>query len=320
MAERDWSGRMQRFWRLLTGYVDVGVAFVLAVVILGLDVTGIASTSVVQSATMATLAVVSIVLLRDRARGDTRGELVQESVNALADGLRRQPDVQVVSGSDCNRVLAEARRDTRVWWFRGATGAYVRAVTLPECVRTARPLRRKLEFRLEILDPMDPDLCGRFVGLHQRLATAQDAPEQAWSVEETRRELFATILAGCWHQQRYEMLDIDIRLSSAYSLLRYEMSTSCLVFTQRGPEFPALVINSGTPTYQCWESELHVSFQQAKRLPLDTVKHLRLGEQPTPDEMRRVFLGLGIELPADYTQNDLKEIRRLALEAGDPYA
>lgn len=307
---------MQRVWKMLTAYVDVAVAFVLAVIILGLDIAGIASTKVVQSATMATLAVVSIVLLRDRARSDTRGEEVQKSVEAL----QKQMDVRVISGTECNRVLTDARRDTDRWIFRGGTGAYIRAVTLPECVSAARPRRRRLDFRLEILDPMQPDLCREYVRLHQRLAISQDSPEQSWTVEETRRELFATILAACWHQQRYELLDIDVRLSSAYSLLRYELSTSCLVFTQRGPEFPALVINSGTPTYLSWESELHVSFQQAKRLPLQAVKGMQLSAAPSAEEIREVFGTLGIELPAGYTDEDLDRIRVMALESPDPYA
>ncbi|MGC4957047.1 hypothetical protein ACLQ2P_27910 [Actinomadura citrea] len=307
---------MQRIWKMLTAYVDVAVAFALAVVILGLDIAGIASTKVVQSATMATLAVVSIVLLRDRARSDTRGIEVQKSVEAL----QKQLDVRVISGTECNRVLTEARRTTDRWVFRGGTGAFIRAVTLPECVATARPLRRRLDFRLEILDPMDPDLCREYVRLHQRLATDSDSPEQTWTVEETRRELFATILAAAWHQQRYELLDIDVRLSSAYSLLRYELSTSCLIFTQRGPEFPALVINSGTPTYLSWETELHVSFQQARRLPLHSLRNTQLSRVPSAEEIRSVFRTLGIELPADYTDESLDDLCTLALASPDPYA
>ncbi|WP_433473558.1 hypothetical protein ACQPZP_32750 [Spirillospora sp. CA-142024] len=307
---------MLRVWKMLTAYVDVAVAFALAVVILTLDIGGIASTKLVQSATMATLAVVAIVLLRDRARGDTRGMEILKSVDAL----QKQMDVRVVSGTECNRVLTDARRDTDRWMFRGGTGAYIRAVTLPECVSAARPRRRRLEFRLEILDPMKPDLCREYVRLHQRLAVSDNSPEQGWTVDETRRELFATILAACWHQQRYEFLDIDVRLSSAYSLLRYELSTSCLVFTQRGPEFPAMVINSGTPAYLSWESELHVSFQQAKSLPLQSVKSMQLSLVPSAEEVREVFRMLGIELPAAYTDRDLDKLSELALDSSDPYA
>jgi hypothetical protein len=307
--------------------VDVMVAVVLAIVILGLDVTGVASAKIVQSATMATLAVVAIVLLRERLRGDTQGQSVLESVgethrrlDVLTAEFQRRPEVRVVSGSEANRVLEEARRETGRWVFRGATGAYIRAVTLPECVRTARPNRRRLDFRLEILDPMDPELCEEFVGLHRRMAVGTDSPERSWSVRETRRELFATILAACWHQQRYELLDIDVRLSSGYSLLRYELSSSCVIFTQRGPEFPAIVIAGGTPSYLCWESELHVSFQQARRLRLADVKALPLGEEPTPDEIRAVFQGLGLEMPAEYTDAELDKLQEMALKSSDPYA
>jgi hypothetical protein len=318
---------MQRLLTWTVRYVDVMVALGLAIVILALDFAGLASPQVTQSVTLATLAVVSIVLLRDRSQTDSRGDAVHASVqethrrlDILTAELQRQPEVRVVSGPEANRVLVAARVDTGRWQFKGATGAYIRAVTLPECVRSARLKRRALDFRLEILDPMNPELCDEFVGLHQRLATGPDSPEWSWTMDETRRELFATILAGCWHQQRYDRLDLDIRLSSNYTLLRCELSTSCIIFTQRGPEFPAIVIAGATPSYRSWESELHVSFQQARRLPLHDVKALPLSEIPSADEIRRVFARLRVELPAEYSDDDLDEIRRLALESADPYA
>jgi hypothetical protein len=318
---------MKRVLLQLAVNVDVIVAVVLAVVILLLDFTGVASGNVVRNATMATLAVVAIVLLRDRLRGDDQSVMVrvamertQERLDALTSEFQRDRETRVLQGHELSRLLEEARRDTDRWVFRGATGTYVRVVTLPDCIRLARPKRRRLRFQMEILDPADPELCAEFVGLHRRMAASAASSERGWTVEGTQRELLATILAACWHQQRYELLDIEVRLSKVYSLLRYELSSAYAIFTQRGPEFPAIVVASGTAGYECWESELHVSFQQARPLPLAEVKSLPLGDVPTPDEIRRVFAELGVELPPNTTDGDLEEIRALALEAPDPYA
>jgi len=307
-------------------YADVLVTLILAIVISALDVSGVASTGQVANATVVTLAAVAFVLLRDRARSDGRGTAILESTadtNARLDDLsarlERRSALRIVSGSECNRVLAEARKNTARWVFKGSTGAYVRAVTLPECVSNARPFRRELTFRLEILDPADTELCARFVGLHQRLATSVDSPERSWTMDGTRRELYATILAACWYLQRYEFLNIDLRLSSTVSLLRYEMSTTCMIITQRGPEFPATIVESGSPVYESWDSELKVSLQEARRVPMDAARSLPLSEEPTPGEIQALFQRLGMALPAEYDDDDLVELRTMALHAADPY-
>ncbi|KAB2346342.1 hypothetical protein [Actinomadura rudentiformis] len=314
--------RIKRAFEWLFRYIDVLVALTLAVVILGLDVIGVASSKVVANATVATLAVVAIVLLRDRQRGDERGAAVLTSVeraNERLARLERAAVVREVTGDECSEALAQARKGAARWFFKGSTGTYVRAVTLPECVERSRRARRSLTFRLEILDPADEGLCNRFVALHQRLATSPDSAERFWTMDGTRRELYATVLAACWHQQRYELLDIDVRLSSTFSLLRYELTESCLIITQRGPEFPATIIDCGTPTYDCWESELHVSLQQARRLPLHRVRDMPLSEEPTTEEIRALFRALDLDLPAEYDEDDVIELGRMSLATPNPY-
>ncbi|MEO3782204.1 hypothetical protein ABGB12_02665 [Actinocorallia sp. B10E7] len=320
------AGRMKRIVDWSLGYADVLVALTLAIVVSVLGILGDTSPEVMQNATMATLAVVTFVLLRDRLRGDGSAASVQRSVQEMAlrleqlsDGLQRRSDVRVVPGAECNRILAETRRNAIRWVFKGSTGAYVRAVTLPECVDRARRFRRPVTFRLEILDPMDESLCARFVGLHQRLATRPDSPERSWTVDGTRRELFATVLAACWYQQKYDLLDIDIRLSSSFSIFRYELSTDRLIITQRGPEFPAVIVDGGTPTFDCWESELQISLQQARRIPIQAVRDQRLGDPPDVEEIRSIFRALGMELPPGYGDEDVIDLRELALNSSDPY-
>lgn len=317
---------MKRLLARSAANADVLIALALAVLVSGLDVAGIASASAVQNATVATLAVVAFVLLRDRMRSDARDKVVLDAVHQsggkvgeLAEALQRRSAVRVVVGQEFDRLLTEARQDTDRWIFKGSTGAYVRAVTLPECIQRARRNRSALMVRLEILDPTDGELCTRFVRLHQRLSVHPDSPEQAWTMDGTRRELFATILASCWHQQRYELLDINIGLSSMISTLRYEMSKNFFIVTQRGPAFPATLIESGSLSYECWNTELYTSIQQAKAVPMERAKSIELSNEPTAEEIRALFRGLDLELPREYDDAALAEIQKLALDRSDPY-
>lgn len=317
---------MKRLLAWSVGNADVLIALTLAVLVSALDVLGIASTAAVQNATVTTLAVVAFVLLRDRMRSDVKDKAVHDAVLAtgaglheLTESLQRRSAVRVVVGAEFNRLLAEARRDTDRWVFKGSTGAYVRAITLPECIQQARRNRRALMVRLEILDPTNERLCARFVQLHQRLAVRPDSPERKWTMDGTRREVFATILSSCWHQQRYELLDINIGLSSVISTFRYELSSGSLIITQRGPDFPATVIENGSLSYDCWNTELYASLQQSRVVPMDRAKSIELSDEPSIDQIRDLFRGLNIELPPEYDDAVLGEIRRMALQVTDPY-
>ncbi|MFI9237305.1 hypothetical protein [Streptomyces sp. NPDC053079] len=291
-----------------------------------------------------TLAVLAFSVLRDRwqeERGNAvRTEAMTEALRTLRDlparldrlsgidrvlvdtrtTLEETLGVAIVTGSGISRALEEARTHTDRWYFKGATGTYVRAVTLPECIREARPTRRKLDVRLEILDPTDMNLCEDYAQLYRTLADEADGRQSAWTGDGTRRELFATILAACWHQQRYRLMDLSIGLSSVMTTFRWDLSSTSLVITQRGPRFPAMVVRRGRSYYDSWNTELHESLKQARRLPLERAAGVPLSQSPTADEVRDLFRALDVRLPDEYEDHDLLDIAQKAVRESDPYA
>ncbi|GGS82309.1 hypothetical protein ACFFV7_45010 [Nonomuraea spiralis] len=317
---------MKRILAWIGVNVDILVALAVAVVVSVLDVAGIATAEAVSNATVATLAVLAFVMLRSRMRAESAENTVERAVQAadrkidlLPSLLQEQSAVRLVKGEEFNRVLAEARGDTDRWIFKGSTGAYVRAVTLPECLDKARQGRRALLIRLEILDPDDLGLCERFVRLHQSLALSPDSPESTWTGDGTRKELYATVLSACWHQQRYELLDVEIGFSSIASTFRYELSSRHMFITQRGPDFPATVITGNALALDCWATELHASLRQARSLDMRLGKEVTLSYAPTADEVRALFDRLGLAFPGAYGDDDIDEIIGMAFKNVDPY-
>ena len=76
--------------------------------------------------------------------------------------------VETLQGSHAlEPIFAQAREDTTHCTFRGGTGTYTRAKTLPECVAKARERvsRRGLDIRLLILDPLNVPLCEMYADL-----------------------------------------------------------------------------------------------------------------------------------------------------------
>jgi hypothetical protein len=336
---------MTRFANWLGKNADAFIALVLAltVAVLGLGVNLPHQDEITNSAVLAVIALLATSVLRDRGRripveaevrdtlrasSSTLDELSSklthiEQFESVLAGTKRALDettvVRVISGGQVAQVLEEARRDTDRWFFKGGTGTYIRARTLPECVAAARRDRRTLLFRLEILDPTNVEVCEAYARHRRSVSDAPDATGEKWTLERTRKEAYATLLSACWHKQRFAMLDIDIGLAQTMTTLRYDLAATRLVVTRDDPRGEALVVDSNKFYYSWVSAELQTSLDQARRVPVEQARLAPLDDEPTVEEVRKLFEVIGIELARSYTDRDVIEIIRKALRAKDPY-
>lgn len=317
-------------------YGDEFVAIVLA-----LAVAGLASTDVISGSTIAintvllVLAAITASNLRDRFRSremhrelvtqlQKRAAQLEESNNVQTAELRRALDagaqVRILTGNQITLAHASAREDTSVWAFRGGTGTYLRAVTLPECVARARMGRRRLEVRIEILDPRSTQLCSRYAGFRDTLKPHHpDGVGELWTAERTRKESYATILAACWYHQHYEPLDIAVGLSNRMTTFRWDLSSQAVILTQEDPSGQALLFTSDKAYYRYWEIELRNSFQQTDPVRIAAGDSVELGEEPSIEDARELFKALGLPLPGTYSEREVAEIVTKAIRARNPY-
>jgi hypothetical protein len=312
--------------------IDGIIALVVAAVVAGLDVFSDISAETKVSGILLVLGVLTIAILRDRSRKDETEHQMRDEVRRAGDipptlaalaatvaAVRSALDdvsmVRVLTAPEVTAVLADARRSTDRWFFRGGTGTYIRAKTLPDCVANARRHRRGLVVRLEIIDPTNEVACAAYARFRQSLARERD-----WTLERTQREAYATIMACCWYRQRYELLDVKIGLSQVMPTLRWDLSASSLLITQgEDPRKPALFVERGKHLYEYLDTELRKSLEQARAVPLDEVRHIELSDQPTIDEVRKLFVGLHMPLPNSFTDRDVSDIIDRALNAENRY-
>jgi hypothetical protein len=321
---------------------DGAIALLLAVVVavLGIMPEGIMAdkiqTQLVDAATLVIMALVATALLRDRVRqapveAITSGLLSElperlarlDQIESLVVGTRHALDaLQLVrvlgSRQEIAQAHAEARKDTTRWIFKGGTGTYLRAVTLPECVAAARRDKRHLSVRIEIIDPSDAEVCETYAHYRRSLSDAPDGTGEMWTPDRARKESYATILAAFWHRQRYGLLDIEVGLSSTMTTFRWDLSATRLIMTVEDPN-KAMTALADTFYYDNCLTELRLSFEQARRVPLDLYKKTPLSDEPTVEEVHDLFTRIAVPLPRAYDDRDIVDIARKALRARDPY-
>ncbi|MCF6474794.1 hypothetical protein FAF44_41425 [Nonomuraea sp. MG754425] len=292
----------------------------------------------VTAATLVVLALVATALLRDRLRqapverAITSGALTElpgrlarlEEIETLVHSTRRALDsLQLVrvlgSRQEIAQSHAEARKDTTRWSFKGGTGTYLRAVTLPECVAAARKDKRHLTVTVEIIDPANVEVCETYAHYRRSLSDAPDGTGETWTTDRARKESYATVLAAFWHRQRYGLLDIEVGLSSTMTTFRWDLSSTRLIMTVEDPNM-AMTALADTFYYENCDTELRLSMEQARRVPMEMYKKVPLGDEPTIEEVQELFERVGVPLPRSYNGRDVVDIARKALRALDPYS
>ena len=309
------------------GRVEIGVAWVIknldVVVAVGLGLTigfldvfgDVISSDVSSGATLLVLGTLAVGSMSERMRRKSDFREVSEETRRALEDLAM---VRSLSGDQVGEALERARQQTNCWFFKGGTGTYLRAVTLPRCVENATRQRAQLSVKIDIINPGNEQACSAYARFRHTFAPQRNASvADAWTTDRTRKESYATVLAACWFRQRLDTLEISVHLSSAVPTLRFDLSETCLIITQDDPSRVNLLVARDQPLYDYYVTELHQNREQAVRLDLRDIA--TLSEEPTVDEVRSVFDDMALPLPAVFTDGDVGEIIEKALHAQDPY-
>jgi hypothetical protein len=221
--------------------------------------------------------------------------------------------VEVVAAKDRGPRLDRARSNTRLWWFSGAMGRYTRAETLPGLASACREDGRSRTVVLQVIDPRDLKLCGRYANLRSSLRTADRTP---WSTKHVQQEVLATIVAAYAVAAQQSQLDLQVALRSTVSQQRYDLSDGEVLITTEDERREALSFPAGSEFYDIIRDELRLSLAQAEALP-----ELR---SVTPSEMNLEHLDAMLSsLGLDGIELDLKtkqEILASVQHPSNPYA
>lgn len=309
-------GRLEQALAWILRNIDVFIAAGIALTVGLLDIFGnVIKGNVASGAILLVLGALALGSIVERVRQPSS---IQEATAGTRRALEDLAMVRSLSGNEVGEALLEARRHTNLWYFKGGTGTYLRAVTLPQCVSAAKEQRSQLNVKIDIVNPADERACAAYARFRQMFAGQGSAgPAAPWTTDRVRRESYATVLAACWYQRQLTTLEITVHLSSAVPTLRFDLSETCLIITQDDTSRVNLLVNRGQPLYDYYVTELHQSREQATTLDLRVSSPL--GQEPTVDEVRTLFDDLQFPLPRSFTDGDIGEIIVKALHAEDPY-
>ncbi|MFF7973541.1 hypothetical protein [Streptomyces sp. NPDC007905] len=293
------------------GVVAIGVALVVGLMDVMNDKF---SDHIVSGATLLVLAALVYGSLTERRR---RLADIQQATEGTSRAIEDLAMVRTLSGPEVALAHERARRSTTRWVFKGGTGTYLRAVTLPECVLEAQRQRRSISMKIDIVNPDDDQACAAYARFRRTFGQGTGGEFAEWTTERTRKESYATVVAAAWHRQRLDTLEIDVHLSSVAPALRFDLSDTCLIITQDDPRRVSLYVERDRPLYDYYVTELHQSREQAVKL--DLREAVPLSDEPTVDEVRRLLDRLGLPLPASFTDPDVGDIIDKALRAENPY-
>lgn len=247
-----------------------GLAGLLAATLLTiLSVLDILPTALVGTATLGVLALVCFSMIRTNVDHDAMTTVVtrlESAVSTLSENIRHIDGLHGVPHHKIGPALLGALTHTTFWRFKGGTGTYLRAETLPRLALSKERVVPRVW--IEIIDPSNRNCCKTYADYRTKIrAHTTQNENEIWSHERVRIEGYATIIAALWYASNFNMM-IQIALSSTVSTFRYDMSDDFVIITNEERDSTALRAEEGSNFYDRFEAELDLSFNQARYVDL----------------------------------------------------
>lgn len=236
------------------------------------------------------------------------------SIKEMSQDLRRAALIrEVPAGGHISSSFADAMASATSWRFRGGTGTFLRAWTLPELSKRAMG-GAGVPVTIEILDPQDA-ACEAYALYRRRLEGADGgAGKSKWNVSYVRTESAASIIAAVWYRQ-HSFISVRLVFSRAVSALRYDIATRVAILTHADKNFPALVASVRSPLYNAFVAELDQSTEAGEvslaDLPMLPQHHDAITPEIAEDLLSRLRISAA--------EIDLKQAVNWAFRKENPY-
>jgi hypothetical protein len=227
--------------------------------------------------------------------------------------IARQATITVVNPKDISGLLATALEDSKEWWFRGGTGRYLRAVTLPTLAERSRNSSSGKRLHVQLLDPANRSICERYANYRRGLRSSAHEAQQ-WTLERVRAEICGTLLAVFIKVSEYPLLRVEVTLTPTFSSFRIDLSAKYAIITKEDQRAPGVRCDQGSYFYDAYKDDMELTAQMGRSVSIPTVPiDLSL------PSVRQAFADLGLEIDDLGDEFLLTSIER-AKSPANPYA
>lgn len=232
----------------------------------------------------------------------------------LSPTVMKRSRIDVIEPREIRPYLDQGRDGAREWWYRGGCGRFTRAVTIPSLARQARDRNVTKLVKIQILDPTNARTCRAYAEHRNRLRSGKNT---RWTAETVREDLLATIVGAYTWRVEEPLLELEIGLHTAFSLLRIDLSDKLAVVTREDPLEPALTCEAKSFFYESFLEDLRLTLGQSRKLPQNVNGIPRNGLNAAAVRPFLQDLGLSFDPPLD--ERAIARVITLVMEAKNPY-
>lgn len=293
--------KQNRFIKIIRTNIEQAIILMTTTVIAILSLLDIVhSTSILIAATLAVLSIMAFAHLRENITRDESEQEITEIPGKLAMEL----------------AFEDALTNATSWDFRGCTGSFLRAETLPRISRNANTRAvTNIKMTVQILDPDNAKCCREYAAYRRMLAERRGEDGKLWTSTRVQHQCLASLIAATWYHQRGN-LEIELGLLDKYSPLRLDASDQVMLITNEDPGFPVLFIRERRRIYYAFASDLRVSMKSSRKIDLEKAPALPL-EKDDISSRKLIACTRALGISRQINRSEAKTILELAFKKKD---
>jgi len=167
--------------------------------------------------------------------------------------------VDCVDHETANDLHDSALATAEYWLHSGHIGRWVRVHAIPALARMAREGGIETRIVFHILDPNDTDQCNEYSTYRARIRYQEPGFK---TVDDTKAEILATVLAACLAKTEHPGLNIEIYFRRSIDHTRLDICSSLAFRTMVKPCSPAIVYHNLRGRQHTFYAALKLGFEK----------------------------------------------------------
>jgi hypothetical protein len=172
-------------------------------------------------------------------------------------------NLAVLDAWNINPALNKPLATTRLYYFRGRSGRWVRTQVLPTLVAAATRESVQRVVHMILPNPADTDVLRTYADYRNSLP---HNPGDVWTPERIRNEILATILEAGRLASGSMFFEAHVTLLNDFSLFRADLTDEALVLTREDPRMPGWFSTSSSKFYASYLEDLRMA--ERRGLPI----------------------------------------------------